>query len=178
VLSGIFLGGGGTPPAWPPVATQAPQGTWVGSYGAGGYDLAGWNGDSDVGSMPGVSVALGQGSRWVWASGTGDVRALENAAASARSASCYYDSSQLQLTLSFGAAFTGSLELYAVDWDSRGRRETIALGTQTATLNSDFSQGAWVSFPINQAAGSTLTITITITNNAGPNAVLSGLFLN
>jgi hypothetical protein len=41
VLSEIFLGGGGTPPAWPSVATQAPQGSWVSAYGAGGLRLGG-----------------------------------------------------------------------------------------------------------------------------------------
>ncbi len=34
VLSGIFLGDAGTPPASP--VTSAPQGSWVGTYGASG----------------------------------------------------------------------------------------------------------------------------------------------
>ena len=148
----------------------------MGSYGAGGYDLAAWNGGSDVSWMPGVSVTLAQGSRYVWASGTSDVRALENAAGTSRTASCYYDPNQIQLTLGFSSAYSGNLELYAVDWDQGGRRETITVGNQTANLNADFSQGAWTTFAINQAAGSTLTITIT--NTTGPNAVLSGILLN
>ena len=65
---------------------------------------------------------------------------------------------------------------YAVDWDTHGRRETITVGGQTANLTSDFSEGAWVTIPINQAANSTLTITVDHT--AGANAVLSGVFLN
>ena len=48
-------------------------------------------------------------------------------------------------------------------------------GPRTATLNSDFSQGAWISLPINVPANGTLTITID--RSAGANAVLSGLFL-
>jgi hypothetical protein len=176
VLSGVFLGGGGAPPAWPPMPVQAPQGSWVGTYGSGGYGLAAWNGGSDVLSMPGVSVAVKQGSRYVWAANTPDVRAVENAAASSRTASCYYDPNQIQLTLGFSSAYSGNLELYAVDWDQGGRRETITVGNQTANLSSDYSQGAWTTFAINQAAGSTLNITITNTN--GPNAVLSGILLN
>jgi hypothetical protein len=58
--------------------------------------------------------------------------------------------------------------------DSRGRSETITVGTQTASL-SDFSNGAWVTFPISAAANGTVTIAVT---NTGPvNAVLSGIFL-
>ena len=62
-----------------------------------------------------------------------------------------------------------------VDWDSQGRRETISVDGQSAVLSSDFSQGAWVSFPISVAAGE--TVSITVTRTAGGNAVLSGIFL-
>jgi hypothetical protein len=109
--------------------------------GRGGYDLAAWNGGSDVSSLPGVAVTLGQGRRYLWAAGTSDVRALENTAGNSRKAATFYDSNQIQLTLSFSSAYTGNLELYAVDWDSLGRRETISVGNQTANLHSDFSQG-------------------------------------
>ena len=176
VLSGIFLGGGGTPPTPGPSPTTAPQGNWVGTYGASGYDLAAWNTDAtDAASMPNVTVSLAHGSRYNWTSSTTDVRALENSTATARSAGCYYDPSQIQVTLTFSAAFTGNLELYALDWDMQGRRETITVGSQTAYLSSEFSQGAWLVFPISQAASSALTITVTRT--AGLNAVLSGIFL-
>ena len=76
----------------------------------------------------------------------------------------------------FSSAYTGNIELYAVDWDHVGRRETISAGGQSASLTSDFSNGAWITIPVNQAAGSTLTITVT--NNGPVNAVLSGIFLN
>ena len=62
-----------------------------------------------------------------------------------------------------------------MDWDSQGRREIITVNGQSAVLSSDFSQGAWVSFPISVAAGG--TVSITVTRTAGPNAVLSGIFL-
>ena len=80
------------------------------------------------------------------------------------------------MQLSFSTAYSGNLELYALDWDSGGRRETITVGGQTANLDDDFTQGAWVTFPITAAANSTITITVTPT--AGANAVLSGIFLN
>ena len=62
-----------------------------------------------------------------------------------------------------------------MDWDRQGRRETITVNGQTAVLSSDFSEGAWVSFPISVAAGG--TVTITVDRTAGVNAVLSGIFL-
>ena len=169
VLSGIFLGGGGTPPA-------PTQGGCVGPYGGDGYDLAAWNAGSDVVVMPGVSASLVQGSRYVWASDTTDVRALQSADKSSRTAAVYYDDNEVKVKLDFSSAYSGNLELYAVDWDTHGRRETITVGGQTANLTSDFSEGAWVTIPINQAANSTLTITVDHT--AGANAVLSGVFLN
>ncbi|MGO9791442.1 MAG: hypothetical protein ACLP8S_18665, partial [Solirubrobacteraceae bacterium] len=156
------------------VPVQAPQGSWLGSFGSAGYDLAAWNDGNDVVSMPGISESVVQGSRWVWASGTSDVRALENGAGNTRTAACLYSSSEVKVQLGFSAAYSGNLELYAVDWDSLGRSETITVGGVRASLSS-FAQGAWAVFPITQAAGSTLTITVN--HLAGPNAVLSGIFL-
>jgi hypothetical protein len=159
--------------------TSAPQGGWVGSYGASGYSLGAWNGSSDLTSIPGGSVSLVSGSRWVWAHSTSDTRALQSPAGSGRDAATWYDPNQLSLTLTLQNAFSGNLHLYAVDWDSKGRRETITVtdpaGPQTVALNSDFSQGAWSTFAISVPAGG--SVTITVTDNAGPNAVLSGIFL-
>jgi hypothetical protein len=172
VLSGIFLGGGGTPP--PPNFSTAPQGSWVGTYGARGYDLAAWSGGSDVSAMPGVSLSVSNASRYLWWSNTTDVRALQSADRSTRNAATYYSSSGFKAALTFSSAYNGNIELYAVDLDNLGRSETITVGTQTANL-SDFSNGAWITFPISVATNATVTITVT---NTGPgNAVLSGIFL-
>jgi hypothetical protein len=176
VLSGIFVGGAGTLPA-APTPTQSPQGSWVGTYGVSGYDLADWNGggiDSSV--MPsGVSTTLAQGSRYVWATGTTDVRALANAAGTSRTAATYYDPNQIDVQLKFTSAYSGNLELYAVDWDSLGRQESITVAGETSIL-TNFSLGDWLTFTnVSVAAGGTLTIAVT---NMGPaNAVLSGIFL-
>ena len=93
-----------------------------------------------------------------------------------------YDPAQLKLKLTFATAYSGNLRLYAVDWDSAGRRETITLddgsGPRTVLLNSDFSKGAWVNYPVSIAAGG--AVSITVVNNSSPtttNAVLSGIFL-
>jgi hypothetical protein len=174
VLSGIFLGDAGTPPARP--TTSAPQGSWVGTYGATGYDLAAWNsGTSDLTSLANVSLTVAQASRYQWAPSTTDVRALESPSTSTRTAATYYDPNQINLQLSFASAYSGNLELYAVDWDSTARRELISVNGQSAVLSGNFNQGAWVSYPVNVQKGE--TVTITVDRLAGANAVLSGVFL-
>ncbi len=175
VLSGIFLGDSGSPPAM--TVSSAPQGNWLGSFGSKGYDLAGWEGSTaDLTSLPlGVSLSLAHGSRYRWVAGTSDGRALEAPNGLSRNAAGYIETSQVRVLLSFAAAYTGNLHLYAVDWTRLGRRETITVNGQTAALSSDFSEGAWVSFPISVAAGG--TVTITVDRTAGPNAALSGIFL-
>jgi hypothetical protein len=125
--------------------------------------------------MPGVALNVTSANRYVWASNTSDVRALESPDTSTRNAATYYSSSQFQVQLTFNSSYSGNLELYAVDWDNLGRAETITVGSNTANLNS-FRQGAWVTIPVNQSANSILTITVTNTGTA--NAVLSGIFLN
>ena len=175
VLSGIFLGDAGPPPAV--AVSSAPQGTWVGAYGSAGYDLAGWEGSvGDLSSLPGISLSLAQGSRYLWVANTSDVRALQAPNGLSRNASAYYDPNQVRLQLSFSAAYSGSLRLYALDWSKMSRRETITVNGQTAVLSNDFSSGAWVSFPISVAAGAAVTITVDPT--VGVNAVLSGIFLS
>jgi hypothetical protein len=172
VLSGIFLGDAGSPPT--ATVSSAPQGNWVGAHGSAGYDLAGWEGTSDLSSLSNASLSLVQGNRYRWTASTSEARALQAPSGPTREAAAY-TSSQIRLLLSFTAAYNGNIELYGLDWDKQGRREVITVNGQTAVLSSDFSQGAWVSLPINVAAGG--TVAITVDRTAGINAVLSGIFL-
>ena len=174
VLSGIFLGGPDEI-----AASSAPQGNWVGTYGGAGYALASWNGSSDLTYLPDATLSLVEGNRWQWNPSTTDVRALESPDQLTREATCWYASSRLALQLSFSSAYSGNLELYALDWDSTSREETIDVNDgsspQTAALTSSFNQGAWMVFPISVAPGGSVTITVQLT--AGTNAVLSGIVL-
>ncbi len=77
--------------------------------------------------------------------------------------------------MKFTSAFTGNLHLYALDWDTTARRETISVGGQTATLSGSFNAGAWVTVPISVGTGE--TVPIVVDRTAGANAVLSGVFL-
>jgi hypothetical protein len=159
----------------PAVLSSSPQGTWSGALGTQGYDLAAWDGESDVSDLPEASVSLVRGGRYVWAASTEDVRALQGPDGLAREAATYYDPNQIRLSLKFNSAYTGNLHLYAVDWDSTSRRELISVNGETASLSSSFNQGAWVSFPISVAAGE--SVSIVVERTAGSNAVLSGIFL-
>jgi hypothetical protein len=174
VLSGVFLGGAGAPPSTP--VSKAPQGNWVGAYGSDGYALAAWGGTSDLFSLPSATLSLESGGRYRWAASTADIRALQSPEASTRVAAAYSSPTQILVKLAFTSAYTGNIELYALDWDKQGRRETVTVDGQTALLSSDFSEGAWMSFPVSVAAGE--TVQIVIDRTAGINAVLSGIFLN
>jgi hypothetical protein len=174
VLSGLFLGGAGAPPAR--TVTTSPEGNWVGTFGASGSDLLAFNGASDETSLPNASAVIEQGTRFRWAASTGDVRALENPGKTARAAAALYDANEIRLHLNFTAEYTGNIELYALDWDTTARREMISVNGQTTVLSGPFNNGAWVSVPVSVPAGG--TVTITVDNLGGPNAVLSGVFLN
>jgi hypothetical protein len=163
--------------------SQAPQGSWLGNYGTDGYDLLAWNGGSDLAALPQSQLVVDQGTRyngWTGGSGTSDVRALQSPDGSSRRATCIYDPDQVRLHLTFSSAYSGVLHLYAVSWDSTGRRQSVTVddgsGPRTAYLNSSFDQGSWVNAPITVASGK--SVTVTIKRNGAANAVLSGLFLN
>jgi hypothetical protein len=159
--------------------SQSPQGNWVSAYGVDGYALLNWNGGSDLTSLPQSSLVLDQGSRYLWSNSTTAVQALQSPDTTTRHAACIYDANQIRLHLTFSTAYSGSIHIYALDWDNAGRRQTITVndgsGPQTANIITDFSQGAWVNVPISVAAGG--TVTVTVTHTGGVNAVLSGIFL-
>ena len=140
-------------PTAPEPIQQEPQGSWVGKVGSAGYLLADWDGTQDISNMPGVTSNLVEGSRYEWAGNTSDVRALQGPDGLSRDAATYFSPSQIKVKLSFTSAYSGNLHLYAVDWDKQDRREAIAVndgsGPREVVLGSDFSQGAWVSLPIN-----------------------------
>ena len=139
----------------------------MGTYGHEGYDLAGFDGPiGDVSYLPCLAEpATGQplsvGPEHL------DARALYDPTKQIRNAATYYDPNQIKLKLSFAEAYKGNLRLYAVDWDSTARREIIPVNGQSAVLG-EFNKGAWVSFPIEVAAGGTVTITVDHTAGGTP----------
>ena len=76
-------------------------------------------------------------------------------------------------------AWNGDLHLYALDWDNRGRRQTLTVddgsGPRIAILDAAFTNGLWAHAPVTVPAGG--SVRITVSRSAGTSAVLSGLFL-
>ena len=88
---------------------EAPQGDWVGSFGADGFVLAGWDVGADLVGLPsGVSVSLDQGTRYRWNANTVDVRALESPDEATRRATLWYHPVEIQAGLTFTDAYSGT----------------------------------------------------------------------
>ena len=207
VISGVFLGPAGPPasggpsptptptptprrtrptptptasPTGPPPPVEQPgkQGDWVGSYGSVGYVLAGWNGSTDLAALPSASFSLLQGNRYLYGLST-EARAVENPSESERRHTVFWDDVQIRLKLDFPSGFSGPLDIYAVDVDTSTRRQTVTVddgsGPVTRALTGAFSSGAWLHYTVNVPAGGSASIVVART--AGPNAVISGIFL-
>jgi subtilisin len=172
-IDGIFLGGPGAPPL---------PGNWVGTYGADGYALAGWNGtssSSDLISMSKSTLTVEQGNRYVWGNPTTDPRGLESPDRSQRRAATWFHDTQLRIRLDFPAAYTGILHLYVVDWDTTTRRQNLIVTDGTTTTNtsmtSSYNAGTWLHYPISVGAGGTVRITANYVAGYNPN--IDGIFL-
>ena len=156
-----------------PNGESAPQGKWVSAVGSSRLcaDRVERNRRGRLLPAQRDAQPSQQGSRYEWAATRQTPRALTDPGEQTRNAGTYYDPNQIQMQLSFKAAYSGNLHLYALDWDSQGRREIISVNGQSVVLSSDFSQGAWVSFPISVAAGGTVSITVTRAGRAQRGAV-------
>ncbi|MGH3658382.1 MAG: fibronectin type III domain-containing protein, partial [Micromonosporaceae bacterium] len=180
LASGAAVAPAGAVPSGP---EEAPQGGWVGVYGADGYYLPAFEGASLAGDVDGLTaqgVTFGSTglTRYRFAALTSDARALESPDQSVRRAAALYTNTTGSATLTFDAAYVGVLHLYVVDWNTTARRQTIDVddgAVQSIELTSSYNAGAWVHFPIDAAVDE--TVTITLTNTGASNAVLSGLFL-
>jgi len=150
------------------------QGTWMGTYGGQGYDVI--DGSS---SLPSYATVTPSGqSNYVWAASTGDPRALQTAGGSSRIAATWYSATSFTVDVNLTDGQKHDLELYFLDWDNLGRTEQVqisdagsgaVLSTQTV---SSFISGVYLDYAVSG------NLMITISNLAGKNAVLSGLFLD
>jgi hypothetical protein len=130
-------------------------------------------------ALPTATLTLEAGARYSWTSATTDVRALESPDGSERRATTWYDTAQLNLRLDFTANYTGTLHVYALDWDSTGRRQTISIADGTSTtvipIAASFHEGTWLHVPISVSAGG--SVLVTADHDAGYSATIAGLFL-
>lgn len=180
VASGLFFG--------PPPSTQSAtasfvktdsttSGTWTGTYGGDGYSVF-----NEAASLPSYAqVTPVNNMSWTWNASTSDTRAPEDSpSATSRIASCYFSSggpgTSFGLDVNLTDGKVHQVALYLLDWDARGRAESVqitdattgaVLSTQSA---SNFSNGTYLVWNLSGH------VKITVTCTDGLNAVASGLF--
>jgi hypothetical protein len=151
------------------------RGNWKGTYGADGEIIAN---DSNVQPAYG-SASFTQGTPFTWVSSIStDARALLKASSQTdRIASTFYDSSAVTLDVHFTDTSTHRVALYLLDFDTSGRAETITVldASSNAVLDtrsaSSFRDGEYLIWNVSGH------VMIQVTCTAGPNAVVSGVFL-
>ncbi|HSY20301.1 MAG TPA: alpha-L-rhamnosidase C-terminal domain-containing protein [Candidatus Acidoferrales bacterium] len=175
---------------------QATGGNWGGVYGQDGYVLCNYNGNgTDKKSLPpyvaSVNYSMFGGNGLpnfaVWASDTGDLRALASnpTNSGSRNAACIYTDganggrNTMTFTISMIGTQKHQVALYFVDWDNRGRRLAVEM-FDAVTLNqvapvqvvTNYSGGCYLVYNYNKSAK------FRIDHVWGDNAVLSGIFFD
>ncbi len=162
-----------------PVATfvaadTTTQGSWHGIYGADGYSVA-----ADSQSIPKyASLAVQNQSNYTWASSTNDPRALQTGSGAGRIAATWYLSGTFSIDVNLTDGNSHQFALYAVDFDTNARSETIQVldantnaVLDTRTLSS-FSNGVYLVWNISGH----VKINVIWTGGFGFNGVVSGVF--
>ena len=177
VLNGLFLDSTSSPPSTATASflkqDATTQGSWVGTYGAQGYDIV-----SGPSSLPANDTVTPSGqSTYTWTTTSSDPRALQVPGSSNRVAAVWYSATSFTVDVNLADGQTHDLELYFDDWDNKGRGEQVQIsdagtGTvlDTETISS-FGSGVYLDWKVSG------NLVITITRQAGANAVLNGLFL-
>jgi NPCBM/NEW2 domain len=174
VLNGIFLDAAGAATASLIRPDTTTQGTWINTYGAQGYDIIG-----STFSVPSyASITTAGAQEYTWAPITTNPLALQTAGGSSRVAAALYSSTSFTVEVNLSDGQVHDLELYFLGWDDESRVETVSIANaDTGTVLdfetvSSFTSGVYLDWAV---SGNLL---ITITDVSGPNAVLSGLFLD
>jgi hypothetical protein len=176
LVSGIFFDP--LPPP-PPTASfvgidAGTQGDWKTNYGSLGITVPQW-----INTLPsGAQVNVVNASPWTWDAFTADVRGLNRYdGGRSRVATCWYGPDKCVLKAAFDYKATRQVALYLLDWDAAGRAEDIIVsdGFGNVLLQQrvdNFAGGKYLVFK------TTGPVTITAKNIAGPNAVISGVFVD
>jgi hypothetical protein len=149
-------------------------GDWKGVYGKQGFVIEG-----DSQRLPTFArVNVGTSQTFTWASSTSDPRALQRAASATDGiAAAWFDASGFKIDVNLTDGKTHRISLYSVDWDIRNRSQRYdVLDNRGAVLDSRtlnrFSDGAYLSWIVSGH------VQFRITRTAGPNAVVSGIFID
>jgi PKD repeat protein len=149
------------------------KGTWIGAYGAAGYNVIG-----NSSSYPSYATVTPSGqSTYVWDSRTSDVRGLQIPGTTSRIAATWYSKTSFSIDVNLTDGQVHPVTLYALDWDSNSRSEKIqvmnaatgaVLSTQTI---SSFHGGEYLTWNVSGH------VTFKVTKLSSNNAVISGLFI-
>jgi hypothetical protein len=150
------------------------QGNWKGVYGSNGYNVI-----NDTVAYPSyVTVTPSSVNAFTWVGSSTDVRALRKAASSTdRIAATWYNTSPFLIDMVFNDGLQHQVAAYCLDWDTTTRAETIdILDANGVVLNtqqvSNFHNGQYLVW---QLSGH---VRIRVTDTAGANGVISGLFFD
>ena len=157
-------------------ADTSTKGNWIGVYGSQGYNVLG----STIVNPANATVTPAGQQLYTWPTPAPAVtQALEvPPSGSTRVAAVWYSATSFTIDVNVTAGNSYDLELYLLDYDAKGRAETVTLSdaNTNVVLNtqtvSNFAGGEYLSWAI---SGNVL---ITITRAAGANGVVSGLFFD
>jgi YD repeat-containing protein len=147
-------------------------GNWVGTFGADGFFIPMYSFDVPAYAQ----FARGGVQDGVWQYDSMDARALVAAPGGDRIAANDSSATSFTYNLNFTDGNAHQLAMYVMDFDAQNRAETVTISDANtgATLSSqsvtNFSGGRYLMWNLQGQ------ITITVTNDGGPNAVVSGLF--
>jgi hypothetical protein len=179
VLSGLFFGLAGSPPAGGGSAQfvktdTATQGYWQGAYGGDGFNVVA----AGTPSYPAYATVTTAGnSQYTWADPTPDSRALQKPANPAdRLAAAWYSTTSFTVDVNITDKAAHQVAVYLLDWDNIGRSERIDVldAASGKVLDSrtvaGFSGGEYLVWTLGGH------VQLRLTDLAGNNAVLNGLF--
>jgi hypothetical protein len=154
-------------------ADKTTKGSWKNGYGADGYFVAGVKKH-----LPGyVQFSLTGKKNKKWASSTTDARALQKPT-TGRIAAAWDAVGNFAINLNFTDDKTHRVAIYALDWDTKIRKQKVEVvdGNTGAVLDTrqlrKFQQGRYLVWNLSG------NVIIRVTNQAGKasNAVVSGVF--
>ncbi|MDB6038293.1 MAG: hypothetical protein JWM99_2134 [Verrucomicrobiales bacterium] len=153
---------------------RTAQGSWPGLYGSTGFIVIG-----DWISLPGdLTVSVQGKSDHTWAYDVSESRALQKYSSLTRLAACWYAAVSFEVDLNFTDVSDHKMAFYFLDWDQAGRQEQVEIfdsgtgGLLDRRSVTVFADGTFLKWNIHGR------VLVRITRIAGPNATLSGIFID
>ena len=150
------------------------QGNWIGVYGSNGAEVI-----PDTPNLPSYATVSPSGYlTYIATTQTTDVRALQNPGGVGRVSACWFSVTSFTVNVNLNDGQSHVLSLYACDWGYKGRVEQIQISDAAtgAVLDtesiSSFTGGAYLTWAVGG------NVVITVTNLAGPNAIITGIFFD